>query len=724
MATKLEIILGLRDSFSKGWNKAEGDFKRGVKNIRSSWQSLATLPHVIAAAGPALLAKNLLDASMEMEALEAKLAAALPAFGAAGNEMNFLREETERLGINFQKTASEYATFAAASVRAGLSLEQTRKIFTGISEAAVSLKLNATRVSFVFQALSQIASKGFLSLEELKRQLGDHLPAAVQIGARAMGMSNQAFIKAVENQKIYSRDFLPKFAEQVRKELGGGFDIASKQIQASIARMNNAFFDLRVSLGDMFKEDAQKGIDAVTGALRFLNKHVYALKAGFEVLTTPVVILWNGLQLVYDAIGYLIDAGSSLIAMVLVPFKELFGFISDQAEILGRQLYALIHRDFKSLFSLGADKESLKERFNNFLNAEKEILKQSDGIWGKWGNAADGHVQDIADKLAKTWVSILNSTNVRGAGGTKAIEPGFGVEEPVSKDKDKDGEKFHKKWLKDQENALKRFDKMMERNKKEFKKQATRAIDQQQDALELLQGVRIDNMKEGFDKELALIDFRYEKEKEKVRDNAFALRLIEKAHMLERNKAMKDFHKQQITGMAEWTSAFASSLMELSANNKKSVGLYKVASVAQILADTYLAAQSAFTGTVRALGGGPWAYVPAAALAATITAGGLARADRVANLKYALGERQFRTSRPTMIMVGDNPGGREVVSVTPESSQNVSGPSVSRGTTMVINFHDHSGNLTQSIRKQIRAGGDADRMVRDIFSRAQALGVS
>lgn len=719
MATKLEIILGLRDSFSKGWNKAEGDFKRGVKNIRSSWQSLATLPNAIAAAAPALLAKDLLNASMEMEALEAKLAAALPAFGAAGNEMNFLREETERLGVNFQKTASEYATFAAASVRAGLSLEQTRKIFTGISEAAVSLKLNATRVSFVFQALSQIASKGFLSLEELKRQLGDHLPAAVQIGARAMGMSNQAFIKAVENQKIYSRDFLPKFAEQVRKELGGGFDIASEQIQASTNRMNNAFFELRVNLGNMFKGDAQKGIDTVTKILQFLNKHVYALKAAFEALTTPVVILWNGLQLVYDVIGYLIDAGSSLIAMILVPFKELFGFIADQAEILGRQLYALIHRDFKSIFSLGADKQSLKERWDNFINTEKELLKQSDGILSRWGAAADGHIQDIADKLAKTWVSILNSTRVKGPGSTKAI-----YYKKKKKGTGEDDEEFHKKWLKDQENALKRFDKMMERNKKEFKKQATRAIDQQQDALELLQGVRIDNMREGFDKELALIDFRYEKEKEKVRDNAFALRLIEKAHMLERNKAMKDFHKQQITGMAEWTSAFASSLMELSANNKKSVGLYKVASVAQILADTYLAAQSAFTGTVRALGGGPWAYVPAAALAATITAGGLARADRVANLKYALGERQFRTSRPTMIMVGDNPGGREVVSVTPESSQNVSGPSVSRGTTMVINFHDHSGNLTQSIRKQIRAGGDADRMVRDIFSRAQALGVS
>lgn len=47
----------------------------------------------------------------------------------------------------------------------------------------------------------------------------------------------------------------------------------------------------------------------------------------------------------------------------------------------------------------------------------------------------------------------------------------------------------------------------------------------------------------------------------------------------------------------------------------------------------------------------------------------------------------FVTSGPQLIMVGDNPGGRERVQVTPESSPNISGPSEG----MTVNFY---GNIT------------------------------
>ena len=71
---------------------------------------------------------------------------------------------------------------------------------------------------------------------------------------------------------------------------------------------------------------------------------------------------------------------------------------------------------------------------------------------------------------------------------------------------------------------------------------------------------------------------------------------------------------------------------------------------------------------------------------ATVTMG-LANVAQIEAQKFARGG-DFVTSGPQMIMVGDNPGGRERVQITPTSSPNLEGP---RGGGVTINF---SGPVT------------------------------
>jgi hypothetical protein len=56
-----------------------------------------------------------------------------------------------------------------------------------------------------------------------------------------------------------------------------------------------------------------------------------------------------------------------------------------------------------------------------------------------------------------------------------------------------------------------------------------------------------------------------------------------------------------------------------------------------------------------------------------VIAAGLANVATIEQQKFARGG-DFVTSGPQSIMVGDNPGGRERVSVTPLSSPNFDGP--------------------------------------------------
>ena len=96
--------------------------------------------------------------------------------------------------------------------------------------------------------------------------------------------------------------------------------------------------------------------------------------------------------------------------------------------------------------------------------------------------------------------------------------------------------------------------------------------------------------------------------------------------------------------------------------------------------DTYGAANAAY----RAMAGinivGP--VLGGIAAAAAITAG-LANVAMIEQQQFARGG-DFVTSGPQSIMVGDNPGGRERVSVTPLSSPNFDGPP---GGGVVINFN-------------------------------------
>ena len=74
---------------------------------------------------------------------------------------------------------------------AGLRMEDVRNIFTGVSMAASKLGLDAESTQGIFKALEQMMSKGTIGAEELRHQLGDRLPGAFTIMARALGVTTE-----------------------------------------------------------------------------------------------------------------------------------------------------------------------------------------------------------------------------------------------------------------------------------------------------------------------------------------------------------------------------------------------------------------------------------------------------------------------------------------------------------------------------------------------------
>lgn len=212
------------------------------------------------------LGKSAVDTSMDFQALENRMNAAAGNKSVGSDSLDYIREQADKLGLEFRTTADSFAGFEAAALRSGLTLEQTKQIFTDVSTAATSMQLSTERVQLVFKALEQISGKGTVSMEELRQQLGDSLPGAFEIAAQSMGMTTRAFYDAVANGEVLSSEFLPKFAKAIKEQLGGSAEEASTQLRASLNRLNTDLMDSSNAWGTLLQPSVQKGAEALRGA--------------------------------------------------------------------------------------------------------------------------------------------------------------------------------------------------------------------------------------------------------------------------------------------------------------------------------------------------------------------------------------------------------------------------------------------------------------------------
>lgn len=227
---------------------------------------------------------------------------------------------------------------------------------------------------------------------------------------------------------------------------------------------------------------------------------------------------------------------------------------------------------------------------------------------------------------------------------------------------------------------------------------------------QVLQDTRIALMANGTEKELAMLDVKYERMKAGYEGNVTALANIDEAYAEERQNITDAVTKSQLEASRNQTQAMIGNLRGVATQWKQFAGVYKAIAIAQTIWDTYSSAQSSY----KAMAGIP--YVGPAlgvAAAASAVAAGLANIAQIKAARFALGG-DFITRGPTPIIVGDNAGGVERVQVTPISSPNINGPQ--GGGSITLQVYDQSGGLVEATRSKIRSG-EYDSAIRDIMSR-------
>jgi len=190
--------------------------------------------------------KNLFLLEERFNALKMPLKNVTEATGDYGVALGFITKLADQTGQDLFVLGDSYKGLYASAKQAGFATEEINKIFKSVVDAGSALKLSNEQVSLSLKAVEQMMNKGTISSEELKGQLGEQLPGAYGMMAKAaqdaglsVSGSTQELGKLLDEGRVASAEVLPFFAKRMEEAFGKNAEANINTISGSANRFNN-----------------------------------------------------------------------------------------------------------------------------------------------------------------------------------------------------------------------------------------------------------------------------------------------------------------------------------------------------------------------------------------------------------------------------------------------------------------------------------------------------
>lgn len=233
-----------RLSFSIAINLLTENFKRGTNQVKAAFRSMQmqilTFAAALGAGGLGLsnLVSRFIDVARETNRVTTALKNVSGTMSQYADNQKYLLDLAKKYGLEINALTANYAKFTAAASISGMSMIDQRKVFESVSRACTAFGMSADDSNGVMLALSQMMSKGKISSEELRLQMGERLPVALQAMAKAAGVSVAGLDKLLKQGKLMSKDVLPKFAEALNEMIP---NVDTDNLETSVNRLKNVF---------------------------------------------------------------------------------------------------------------------------------------------------------------------------------------------------------------------------------------------------------------------------------------------------------------------------------------------------------------------------------------------------------------------------------------------------------------------------------------------------
>ena len=171
----------------------------------------------------------------------------------------------------------QFARLQASVAGAGYETDTTKKVFDGIASAIVATGGKTEDLNGALLATAQVFSKGKVSAEELRGQIGERLPGAFTVFADAVNKTPAQLDDALQKGEVTLEDFV-RFTEELTKRYGKTAEILATAPENAGARLQVALQDASVRYAGFFQVVGAGFQDSITGVLNWTRANENGIK--------------------------------------------------------------------------------------------------------------------------------------------------------------------------------------------------------------------------------------------------------------------------------------------------------------------------------------------------------------------------------------------------------------------------------------------------------------
>jgi len=312
--------------------RLKGDW-RGLENAMNvTYQTGTVLRGLFTSLTLAAFTQKIMDATSafisfnaQMEAVAGQLPKISSPTEFAAAQYAYVADAANKMGISLQTAMKEFPKLATAMMFSGRSADEAQSVFNAFGSAMRVMGLSADRQQLVMLALTQGFSKGRVSAEELRRQLGEQIPGAFELMQQAIReftgdemfnldkalregkVSSDAYILLADKMAIIYAGALPKALQSSSAQ----FTILGNEATKAFQKIGTSGVD--AALADSFRRIAQAlQSPEMQGAIDKLSQGLIILAEKFGDLAVWAVQNIDGIA---KAIKYAF-LGSTMIGAV------------------------------------------------------------------------------------------------------------------------------------------------------------------------------------------------------------------------------------------------------------------------------------------------------------------------------------------------------------------------------------------------------------------------
>lgn len=215
------------------------------------------------------------------------------------------REEFQQLLALSGQSPFQLQSLTSAFVKMkAAGIEPAARQLQGLVDAVAAMGGTDDQFNRAATAIQQMAGKGVISMEELRQQLGEAVPRAIELMARSMNMTVAQFTRKVSQGSIESKAALASLAAEFDRTFGGAAAAQMDTFNGKLAQLRTAWVNFALVVGGDpgsggFFDKVKDFVQTITDVLKSEDARDFGVRLN-RGLASFTETLTNGVKLLVD----------------------------------------------------------------------------------------------------------------------------------------------------------------------------------------------------------------------------------------------------------------------------------------------------------------------------------------------------------------------------------------------------------------------------------------